>query len=148
MRRLIMVLAAAALGLAGCREKRATEQQAMPGMEGMAGMRGMAMKSDSLMPMMRTHLDSLARMPAQFAMGMLGAHEAMMSQMLDAMGSDMTMMGMRADSAWTALTDSVKRDLAELPALSGRSLDVRLKAHVGRMRRLLEMHERMMQIHR
>jgi hypothetical protein len=148
MRRLIMVLTAAALGLAGCREKRGTEQRAMPGMEGMAGMQGMTMKSDSLMPMMRAHLDSLAPMPAQFARGMLGAHDAMMSQMLDAMGSDMTMMSMRPDSAWTALTDSVKRDLAELPALSGGSLDVRLKAHVGRMRRLLEMHERMMQMHR
>jgi hypothetical protein len=148
MRRLIMVLAAAALGLAGCREKRATEQQAMPGMEGMAGMQGMTMKSDSLMPMMRAHLDSLARTPAQFAIGMLAAHDGMASEMLDAMGSDMTMMSMRPDSVWTALTDFVKRDLAELPALSGRALEVRLKAHVGRMRRLLDMHERMMPMHR
>jgi hypothetical protein len=53
---------------------------------------------------------------------MIQAHEAMASQMLDAMGSDMTTMNVRPDSAWTALTDSVKRDLADLPTLSGRAL--------------------------
>ncbi|MGH2604376.1 MAG: hypothetical protein ACRDJ9_33930 [Dehalococcoidia bacterium] len=36
--------------------------------------------------------------------------------MLDAMGSDMRMMGMTPDPAWTALTDSIKRDLADVPA--------------------------------
>ena len=64
--------------------------------------------------------------------------------MLDAMGSDMTMMNMRPDSAWTALTDSVKRDLADLPWLSGRALETRLTAHADRMRRLLTMHRAMM----
>lgn len=67
---------------------------------------------------------------------------------LDAMGSDMMMMNMPGDTAWTALTDSVRRDLADLPALAGRSLEVRVRAHVERMRRLLDTHERMMQMHR
>ena len=107
-------------------------------------MAGMSMRSDSLMPMMRAQLDSMARMPAQFAAGALSGHDAMMSQMLDAMGSDMRMMDMRADSAWTALTDSVKRDLAELPSLTGRALDTRIRAHVARTRRLLDMHGAMM----
>ena len=66
--------------------------------------------------------------------------------MLDAMGSDMTMMNMRPDSAWTPLTNSVKRDLADLPSLSGRALETRLRAHVGRMRRLLAV--RLMMMHR
>jgi predicted outer membrane protein len=104
----------------------------------------MVMRSDSLMPMMRTDLDSLSRTPSQFAKGMLQAHEAMASQMLDAMGTDMTMMNMRPDSTWTTLTDSVNRDLADLPSLSGRALETRLTAHVGRMRRLLDMHRAMM----
>jgi hypothetical protein len=102
------------------------------------------MRSDSLMPMMRTDLDSLGRTPSQFAKGMLQAHEAMASQMLDVMGSDMTMMGMHPAAAWSALADSVNRDLAELPSLSGRALETRVRAHVERMRRLLGMHETMM----
>lgn len=121
-----------------CRGKQSGQQQTM------AGMAGMAMRSDSLMPMMRVDLDSLARIPAQVAQGMLQAHEAMASQMLDAMGSDMRMMSMQPDSAWTALIDSVKRDLAELPSLSGRALDTRVKTHVERLRRLLVMHSAMM----
>lgn len=108
-----------ALVLVGCGKKQEQPQRAMPGMQGMPGM---VMRSDSLMPMMRADLDSLARMHAQFAQGMIQVHETMASQMLDAMGSAMTMMNMRPDSAWTALTDSVKRDLAELPSLSGRAL--------------------------
>jgi anaerobic glycerol-3-phosphate dehydrogenase len=112
----------------------------MPGMSGMSGM----MKSDSLMPVMRADLDLLARVPSQFAQRMQQAHEAMASQMLDAMGSDMTMMGMHPDAAWNALVDSVKRDLAELPSLSGSALEARVQAHAGRMRRLLGMHETMM----
>jgi len=97
------------------------------------------------MPMMRAHLDSLAATSPQFAAGMLGMHEAMASRMLDAMGADMTAIGMKPDPAWTALTDSIKQDLADLPALSGRALDARLKAHIDRMRRLMAMHEGMMQ---
>ena len=72
-------------------------------------------------------------------------HDAIASQMLDAMGADMTGMGMKPDPAWTALSDSIKRDLADLPALSGRARDARLKAHIDRMRRLMAMHESMMQ---
>lgn len=144
MNRTMMAGLAAVLVLAACGEKRESRQEAMPGMGDMPGMAGMTMKADSLMPMMRAHLDSLARVPAQFAGGMLAAHEAMASEMLDAMGADMAMMGMHADSAWTALADSVKRDLAELPALSGEPLTGRTRAHVARFRRLLEMHDRMM----
>lgn len=120
---------------AACRGKEAAERPTMA---------GMSMRSDSLMPVMRAHLDSLAAMPAQFAAGNLAAHDAMASQMLDAMGSDMRMMNMQPDSAWTALADSVKRDLADLPSLSGRALETRMRAHVGRMRRLLDMHTTMM----
>jgi hypothetical protein len=118
-----------------CRGKESGQQQAMS---------GMAMRSDSLMPMMRADVDSLARMPAQVALGTLQAHEAMASQMLDAMGSDMGMINMRPDSSWTMLVDSVQRDLAELPSLSGRGLETRVKAHVVRMRRLMDMHGAMM----
>lgn len=125
----ILILAAA------CRGKEAAQRPTMS---------GMSMRSDSLIPMMRAHLDSLAGMPAQFARGNLAAHDAMGSQMLDAMGSDMRMMNMQPDSAWTALADSVKRDLADLPSLSGRTLETRLKGHIERLRRMMAMHQRMM----
>lgn len=136
---------AAVLVVAACGEKkREPQQQAMPGMGNMPGMAGMTMRSDSLMPMMRAHLDSLAALPGRASAEMLAAHDARASALLDAMGADMTMMGMAPDSAWTALTDSVKRDLADLPSLSGRALETRVQAHVGRVRRLLDMHTAMM----
>src|SRR5437899_2980702 len=130
------------------RRSASARQQAMPGMgnmPGMTGMQGMGMRSDSLMPIMRAHLDSLAALSPQYAAGMLSMHEAIASRMLDAMGADLTAMGMKPDPAWTALTDSIKHDLADLPAVSGRAPDARLKAHIGRMRRLMAMHEGMMQ---
>ena len=148
MNRTMIAGLSAALLIAACGKKEAAPQQAMPGMgnmPGMTGMQGMGMRSDSLMPMMRAQLDSLAALSPQGTAGMLSMHEAMASRMLDAMGADMTAMGMTPDRPWTALTDSVKRDLADLPAVSGRALDARLKAHIGRMRRLMAMHESMMQ---
>ena len=107
-------------------------------------MGGMSMRADSLMPMMRAHLDSLTAMSPQGAAEALTAHDAMASEMLDAMGSDMRMMSMQPDSAWTALTDSIKRDLADLPSLSGRALETRMQAHQGRLRRLMDRHAAMM----
>jgi hypothetical protein len=121
---------------AACRSKETAERPRMA---------GMSMRSDSIMAMMRAHLDSLAALPPQAATGLLAAHDAMASQMLDAMGGDMRVMDMRPDSAWNALADSVRRDLAELPSLSGRALATRMQGHVGRMRRLLDMHTTMMQ---
>jgi hypothetical protein len=136
-----ILVIAGAFGLAGCGQKKEQRQSTTSETQGMPSM---VMRSDSLMPMMRADLDSLARVPSQSAQGMLLTHEAIASRMLDAMGSDMTMMAMRPDTTWAALTDSVKRDLAELPALSGRALETRILAHVERMRRLLGLHESMM----
>jgi len=147
MNRTMIAGLTAALVVAACGKKESAPQPAMPGMgnmPGMTGMQGMGMRSDSLMPMMRAHLDSLAALSPQFAADMVSMHEAMASRMLDAMGADMTAMGMTPDPVWTALTDSIKRDLADLPTVSGRALDARLKAHIGRMRRLMAMHEGMM----
>lgn len=145
MSRTILTALVGVLMMTACgRKKNEGPQRTMPEMGGMSGMQGMAMRSDSLMPMMRADLDSLARMPGQFPGGMLSVHNGMASRMLDAMGADMTAMAMKPEAAWTALTDSIKRDLADLPALSGRALETRLKAHVDRMRRLLARHEEMM----
>jgi hypothetical protein len=133
-RRLLGFMTVAIL-IAGCREKKAPES---------AGMTDMTMRADSLMPMMRAHLDSLESRPGRMSADMLARHEQIASRMLDAMGSDMRMMGMKADSAWAVLTDSVRQDLAAIPTLSGRGLDARLTAYRARMGRLLDRHAGMM----
>jgi hypothetical protein len=108
------------------------------------GNMAMDMKSMPMMAMMRAHLDSLAGVSPQQMVAMMNAHQSMTSQMLDAMGADMTAMHMAPDSAWSALSDSVRRDLADLPGLSGQALKARMEAHAERMRRLMAMHQAMM----
>jgi hypothetical protein len=63
---------------------------------------------------------------------------------MDGMGADMRGMRMSGTPEWTALTDSVKQDLAELPNLKGQALSTRMRAHADRVRRLIELHEKMM----
>jgi hypothetical protein len=133
-----MSVIAAVLALGGCREKQAAPPEKAPGMA------SMNLRADSLMPAMHAHLDSLTVLPADRLPGVIPSHETMTSQMLDAMGGDMTAMGMKADSAWTALRDSVQRDLADLPALRGAPLEGRVRAHIDRLKRLLAMHGIMM----
>ncbi|MDZ4862259.1 MAG: hypothetical protein SGJ01_02340 [Gemmatimonadota bacterium] len=77
---------------------------------------------------------------------MIAAHQDMASRMMDAMGADMRGMNMTPDSAWAALTDSVRQDLADLPGLSAGALTSRMPAHIGRMRRMMALHEGMMKM--
>jgi hypothetical protein len=65
--------------------------------------------------------------PAQMAANM-AAHQGLASRMMSAMRTDMQGMNLRPDSAWTALSDSVRKDLTDLPGLSGEALQ-------GHMRR-------------
>jgi hypothetical protein len=74
----------------------------------------------------------------------MNAHQSMTSQMRDAIGADMMAMHMAPDSAWSTLSDSVRRDLADLPGLSDQALEARMEGHVERMRRLMAMHQAMM----
>lgn len=139
--------------LAGCGGEKAGEQagagEARDGMAGMTmdsgGMDGhMGMEGMNMMPMMREHMDSMMRMsPAQMSQ-MMAMHDRMMSQMMDRMGGDMRGMKMEGNAEWTALADSVRRDLADLPGLEGPALSARMKTHGDRVRRLLAMHETMM----
>jgi hypothetical protein len=102
-------------------------------------MQGMQMTSG-----MRAHMDSIMRMSPQQMQAMMAMHQAMMSQMMDQMGADMRGMRMSGTAAWNALTDSVKRDLAELPDLKGQALASRMRVHADRVKRLIAMHEEMM----
>jgi hypothetical protein len=106
----------------------------------------MAMPGVQMIPVMRTHLDSMGAMsPADLA-GAMTAHQDLASRTMDAMGADMRSMGMQPDSMWSALGDSLRRDLAELPALSGAGLRDRMNTHADRLRRMMTMHEGMMRM--
>ena len=108
---------------------------------------GMGMGNMQAMPMMsgmRAHMDSMMRMSPQQMQAMMAMHEQMMSRMMDGMGADMRGMNMSATPKWSALTDSVKQDLADLPTLKGQQLSTRMRAHADRVKRLIAMHEKMM----
>jgi hypothetical protein len=109
---------------------------------GMGGMSGMG--NSRMMPMMQAHTDSMMRMNPEQMSGMMASHERMMSQLMDQMGTEMRQMKMSETPEWSALTDSVKQDLAELPSLKGQTLSARMRAHADRVRRLISAHEQMM----
>ena len=102
------------------------------------------MKSGPMMGTMRAQMDSIAGMSPQQMSAVMATHQSLASRMLDAMGAYMIAMRMAPDSAWSTLSDSVRRDLAELPGLSGQVLKARMESHLDRMRRLIAMHEVMM----
>jgi hypothetical protein len=106
---------------------------------------GMSMQGMQMMPHMRAHMDSMARMSPEQMQARMATHQRTMSQMLDRMGADMRGMQMSGNSNWNALTDSVKQDLAELSNLRGEALSTRMQAHADRARRLIAAHEQMMQ---
>ena len=135
------------LASAACNKPKATPaadshggmQMDSGGMRGMAGMGGSGMMS-----MMPAHMDSMMRMSPGQMSGMMATHERMMSQMMDQMGGEMRQMKMSETPQWSALTDSVKQDLAELPSLKGQALSARMRAHADRVQRLMKAHEQMM----
>jgi hypothetical protein len=108
----------------------------------MQGMSGMG--SSGMMPMMQAHMDSMMRMNPEQMSRTMASHERMMSQMMDRMGGEMRQMKMTESREWSALSDSVKQDLAELPSLKGQALSTRMRAHARRVQRLITAHEGMM----
>ena len=151
MRTAHWALMVGALAIAGCNKGgqpvgRSPASSGMTGHmdSGGIGMGAMAMQGMAMMGAVRAHMDSLGGMSPQQMQAMMAAHEALMSQMLDAMGADMRGMKMPGSPAWTALTDSVKQDLAELPSLKGQELSARMRAHAARVERLMAMHRDMM----
>lgn len=152
---IVLVAAIAVLACKGRDQAAASDQSAgqPPGQEGMGGMKmdsmpmgggNMGMSGSAMVPMMRAHMDSMLRMSPGQMTAKMAAHDQMMSQMMDGMGADMRSMDMSGDAKWNALVDSVKADLADLPALQDAELSARMKAHAERVRRLMAMHEGMM----
>jgi hypothetical protein len=110
----------------------------------MGGMPMGGMLGTGLMTAMRSQMDSIAGMSPAQMQARMAAHGALASRMMDAMGADIRRSHMTPGAGWSALSDSVRQDLAELPALSGAALGTRMRAHLDRMRRLMGQHESMM----
>jgi hypothetical protein len=147
MKALHLAVIVGLLGLASCNKPKA--EPAAESHSGMpmdsSEMRGMSgMGNTGMMLMMQAHTDSMMRMKPDQMSAMMPTHERMMSQMMDQMGREMRQMKMAERPEWSALTDSVKQDLAELPNLKGKALSARMQAHADRVRRLMAAHEQMM----
>jgi len=145
MRAFHMTVMVGLLAAAACDKPKEAPAASKGGMKMDSAMAGMpAMGNSGMMPMMQAHTDSMMRMSPEQMSRMMAGHERMMSQMMDQMGSDMRQMKMSETPEWSALTDSVKQDLAELPSLKGQALSTRMRAHAARVQRLLTSHEQMM----
>ena len=143
LRVLAAVMLVAACGGEPARNGGAEDAAPDTGGAGMP-MADMQMPSMEMMPRVRAYLDSLRVAGPSELTGMVAAHGERAGDMLQAMETDMQAMSMPADSAWTALTDSIRTDFRTLPQLTGEELVLRIRAHTGRMRRLLDRHEAMM----
>ena len=129
----------------GVAQGRDTARAAQPPGPGRAPAAQVDSTAISSIPMMWMHLDSVAGWSPAQMQRMMTAHRQMAAQMLQYMGPGHMMgpgmmgpgMGMGPGSPWTALRDSVQRDLAELPGLSGTGLSTRMSAHIDRMRRMM-----------
>lgn len=112
-------------------------------MGGMAGMPGMAGGSD-MMASMVGHVSMMNGMSADSMRAMLPSHRQTVANALARMNSDMQQMNMTADAAWTALADSIRKDLTRMPEMTAPQLKAAMPSHGARVTRLGEMHRSMM----
>ena len=114
-------------------------------MQGMAGM-GSGPMMAQMRELMRTeHSDT--------GHTMMTGHLQMATQMLAQMEKDMQ--SMKPDPRWSALLDSVRKDMAAMPAMEGGMMQGRgrgamspaMTAHRNRMMRLMDLHQSLMQDH-
>ena len=68
----------------------------------------------------------------------------MVAGMLAQMNDQMKGMKMSASPAWTALSDSIRSDLAAMPDMNATALAAMMPAHEMRVKNLATMHETMM----
>jgi len=134
------------LSLGACSDAKETATRGAVAVDTTMGM-GMAhrhsdMPGMTMVPLMRSHMDSMRmEMMGGAGGGMMSSHVEMIGTMLDTMERDRRQMGLGADSTWTALTDSVRRDLRELPGFTGPARQERMRAHMERMQRLLDLYQ-------
>lgn len=134
-------------GEAGADPARGAPMAEIPGMdhgtEAQNGGMG-AMTSESMIGEMRSHLAQIQGAGADSLRQIMPAHRQMAANLLAQMNTEMRQMNMSADSAWSALVDSVRRDLARMPELAPSEMAAFMAAHLERVRRLMERHGAMM----
>ena len=79
----------------------------------------------------------LQKAPPNVAVGKLPAHEKLVNGMLNTFESRIRSMHVQADPAWAAVIDSVRTDLARLPAMKADSLHGFLPQHLNRVMRIV-----------
>lgn len=132
-----------ASGMGNMKGMASGDTGAMAGMGGdaggMAGMKGMGEMS-GMMGDMQKQMDAMMKVSPEQMKAMMPAHRQMVANALASMTADMRKMNMSGDAAWTATIDSVRRDLATMPDLSGKEMVAAMPAHHARMMRLMGMH--------
>ena len=139
MRYVTAALAFAMLAACGKASDKATADSASARLadSGMAGMHMTGMPSQgagsgAMMQQMQANMQMMQGMSPDSMRMMMQIHQQMGDSMLAKMSKEMTDMKMPADARFTALMDSVKADMAAMPA------------HHDRMARLMGMHQTMM----
>lgn len=121
---------------------------AMGNMSGMKGMEGMTGMMDSTMGgmsnEMHTHMMSMMSASGDSMKGMLPRHRQMVASMIAKMNGEMRDMKMTSDTEWSATVDSLRKDLVRMPELGNTELTTMMPAHMTRVTRLSEMHQKMM----
>jgi hypothetical protein len=75
---------------------------------------------------------------------MVATHPQMVDSMVNNMNAEMKRMNMTPSAEWTALCDSVMKDLDRLGTVSTTELVAAFRDHHARMMRLVRMHQSMM----
>ena len=118
----------------------------MSGMHGMHRTSGMhGMMSPAMMDSMQTHMKKmLGNMSADQMAAMVPMHREMVEAMLSQMTSEARTMNVPANAAWTALSDSVRQDLARLPAMNKNEMKQAMPEQCARVGRLMQTYKKMM----
>ena len=124
------------------------DTDSMKGMGGMKGMAGMEGMKDSTMggmsSEMHAHMKSMMSASGEGMKSMLPAHRQMVANMIAKMNGEMRDMKMASNSEWSATVDSLRKDLVRLPELSSAELTALMPTYMARVKRLGEMHQKMM----
>jgi hypothetical protein len=92
----------------------------------------------------QAHIDSVAKMtPEQFKRD-LDAHRKLVTEMLDRVGSDVRQLHSKKAQSWLAMSDAMRKELAELPTLKKKALASRMQDHVEHVKLLVGLGKRLM----
>lgn len=92
---------------------------------------------DSTVTAVTNDVRALQKASAQDAVGKLPAHEQLVNGMLTTFESRIRAMHVQADPAWVSVIDSVRTDLARLPAMKPDALHGFLPQHLNRVMRIV-----------